>query len=543
MPRLVARIPALRFALRFASQAVGPLLLAGCVNSSDSHLALFGPSTVPAPGPAWPVLPAGTEGWSPETTAGNAIIANENRQPGTGDWVLANPALDHEVEGYASATSVGRGGSLQIFVSSRDPRYRIEIFRLGWYGGVGGRRIGDPVERAGFVQTAPEPDPVTGTIECAWQDSYLLDLSSSTESDWASGVYLAKLTALPSGKDAYVIFVVRDDGRPSTFLFQASVATYQAYNNWGGRSAYMSNSEHGWFSRKVSFNRPYAEGHGAGEFFRYEVDMLRFLEREGYDVTYATDVDLHQQQDPAIWKAHRAVLIVGHDEYCSWEQRRSLMQARSSGLGLGFFGANDMFWQVRYEPSPLTGDLDRTMVTYKEMAVEEDPDYRVASLEHLTTMRWRDLHLPEDEVIGVMYNFEWPVDESFVVADASNWVLAGTGLADGDAIPHLVGPEVDALNAYGLRPAGLEQLGHTVVQGVQKHPAFSDTTVYTSTDSGAVVFAAGTLRWSWGLDVFPEQSDLGPRPLGSDASGPVVEVSAAVQQMTRNVLSRLIGAN
>src|SRR6516162_8714449 len=100
----------------------------------------------------------------------------------------------------------------------------------------------------------PSPDPTTGRVECQWANPYTITVPAnpSDSTDWASGAYLAKLIAGTSGKQAYVVFVVRDDDRRSDLLFQTSTNTYQAYNKWGGRSLYTVPP-----AVKVSFNRPY----------------------------------------------------------------------------------------------------------------------------------------------------------------------------------------------------------------------------------------------------------------------------------------------
>jgi hypothetical protein len=92
-------------------------------------------------------------------------------------------------------------------------------------------------------QARPIPDPITGLLECNWGDPYRLATRKPIDPrDWRSGVYLAKLTATQSGKEASIIFVVREDDRPSPYLFQSSVTTFQAYNNWGRKSLYSFNS-------------------------------------------------------------------------------------------------------------------------------------------------------------------------------------------------------------------------------------------------------------------------------------------------------------
>ena len=187
------------------------------------------------------------------------------------------------------------------------------------------------VTRTGTVQITPTPDPTTGMIECNWTDPYVLTIPNnvSDPSDWASGIYLAKLTGNNSGKQAYIVFAVRDDARPSDILLINTVTTYQAYNNWGGKSLYSFNST-GPQARKVSFNRPYVDGCGSGYFLSWEINMLRFLEREGRDVSYVSNIDVHI--DPTLMNSHRVYLSVGHDEYWSWQVRTNLEAARDRGV-------------------------------------------------------------------------------------------------------------------------------------------------------------------------------------------------------------------
>ncbi len=470
-------------------------------------------------------------------------IQLENAKPGTTDWQLTNPATNHEIEGYASSTSVDRGGQIQFFVNTVDSSYTLQVFRLGWYGGLGGRQMTNPVTLQGTQQAVPAPDPTTGIVECHWTNPYTLTIPNSSDpTDWTSGIYLAKLTAASSGKQSYIIFVVRDDARYSDFLYQMSVNTYQAYNNWGGKSLYGWNSPTG-AAVKVSFDRPYAMGNqsisapavGSGEFLitvqpanqgppgGCEYPFVRFLEREGYDVTYSTDVDT--AEDEAALFNHKALLVVGHDEYWNWSQRANVVAARDNGINLGFFSANTMYWQIRYEPDS-DGNPDRTIVCYKGLATTEDPDYLSGdpNLMKYTTVQWRQspVNLPEDAVIGVMY-YTNPVQSDIVVDDASSWVYQNTNLSKGSRLPGLLGYEVDQM--YGHAPADTVRLAHSVFgTGPQD---FSDATVYTA-PSGATVFATGSMQWSWGLDDFGVPN-VRPSYLNS-----------AAQQVTRNVLARFL---
>ena len=81
----------------------------------------------------------------------NLIVA-ENLQPGTDDWQLMHPATSREIEGYASATSVNRGDAIELFVNTASPTFVLDVFRMGWYQGLGARRIVAPIEVAGTAQ-------------------------------------------------------------------------------------------------------------------------------------------------------------------------------------------------------------------------------------------------------------------------------------------------------------------------------------------------------------------------------------------------------
>ncbi len=479
------------------------------------------------------------------------VVQLENAKTGTNDWQLSNPATGHQIEGYASLTSVNRGGQISLFVNTSDPTYTMKIFRLGWYGGTGGRLMTNVINRTGNVQAIPTPD-TNGMVECNWTNAYVLNIpfNPSDATEWASGVYLVKLTG-SSGKQSYIMFVVRDDARAADFLFQSSVTTFQAYNYWGGKSLYDWGSA-GVTARKVSFNRPYtgssntnaAHGVGAGDFIcndqpvaegypissaGHEINMLRFLEREGYDVSYCTDIDTHA--DPNLLLSRKGFLCVGHDEYWSWDMRAHVEAARDQGVNLGFFAGNSCFWQVRFEPSQITGATNRTVVAYKEAALTNDPFALDGdpSNDHLITSlyRWSTLDRPEDALLGVMYNSN-PVDADMVIEDDSNWVLAGTGLKNGDHLPGLVGYEVDRV--WGNGPGTLQRISHSPYHDLDNPGGpllYSDSTVYRA-PSGAMVFAAGSIQWSWGLD------DYNSPGLRTSRLNP------AAQQITRNILAQFL---
>lgn len=475
-------------------------------------------------------------------------IQIENAKPWTTTWQIYREAKHGEIEGYASAPSVNRGETIRFFVNSTDPRYQLTVFRMGWYDGAGARLLHGPVTLNAQPQPLPCPVLPNGAVECRWTESYALNIPDDADpSEWASGVYLVKLTALDTMLEKYIPFVVRDDARRSTHHFQSSVATYQAWNNWGGRSLYAVNSCSDWRAycedplpgaSAVSFDRPYNEGAGSGQFlWHWEFNMVRFLEREGYDVTYSTSIDTHRRGNLLL--NHNDFLTAGRDELWTWQMRANIEAALASGVNLGFFSAKTCYWQMRLEQSS-AGIADRVIVSYRDQASSSDPfaiDTDPSNDRYVTT-RWRDAPVarPEAALIGVQQVYaavppaEFPDDpDDIVVAGvtAVPWAFENAGLTNGSVVPSLLGFDVDAVDASSpsniLRVARSPYVDRTNGGNVTRH---SDMTVYTA-PSGATVFAAGTLHWSWGLDMW----NHGP-----------ARVNEAAQQMTRNILRKLAGS-
>ena len=467
-------------------------------------------------------------------------IIDENRRAGTGEWRLERPATAREIEGYASAAGIARGETIDLYVSTGAPSFLLEVFRMGWYEGRGARRVFGPERLAGTVQPMPTMQSDTGLVDCAWTNPYTL----RTSVDWVSGVYLARLTAGDSGAQSYIIFVLRDEQRRAEVLVQLGVTTYQAYNSWGGKSLYHWSSSHGERAAKVSFNRPYtanvqnpaaAVGMGAGEFLTnlqphpdnfkvsnagWDYNMVRWLEREGYDVSYCTNLDTHCR--PHLLFGQRACLSIGHDEYWSREMRDHFEAARDAGVNLGFFSGNTAYWQVRFEPSAASGSADRIMVCYKKAKM----DPLAAADKSRATDKWRShaVDRPEEQLIGVMYAGH-PVDADIVIKSAGHWVFAGTGLKPGDALRGLLGYEIDCVHDRATSRVEILAESPWTALADPTQGGLAHMSVYTA-QSGAVVFATGTIQWAWGLDDYNAPSLRSSR------------LSAAAQQITRNVLSR-----
>lgn len=437
--------------------------------------------------------------------------------PSSGNAIgRATGFVDAAISGYADQVSVNHGAPITLYVSTTAPTYSIDVYRMGWYGGNGANLVLAAGTFSGMIQPVPDPDPITGLIDAGWQPSYTLQ----TGGDWTSGVYLAKLTS-SAGNVGYITFVLRDDNSTASIVYQVPVTTWEAYNNWGGKSLYDENSTGG-RAYKVSFNRPYSyDGPGTGGFFDGDYNTIRFLERTGYNVTYATSVDL--AANPHLLDGRKVFLSNWHDEYWSKEMRDNLTAASGRGVHLAFFDANNIYWQIRFEPSA-TGAPNRTITCYKDATLDTS-----APTPGQTTVRWRDqpVNQPENGLLGAMYQgnwTDWSLAYPWIVQNSTAFVYRGTGLADGDQIPSLVGYEFDSVFANGQTPSGLVTLSASPVQAFG-YPFTANAAIY-KTAAGGYVFDAGTFYWAWKLDDNIYQSH------GADAR---------VQQMTQNLLNTMLG--
>jgi hypothetical protein len=464
-------------------------------------------------------------------------IQQENQLPGTTDWQLTNHATYDiqslrfpAIEGYAWSTSAAAGDILSFSVSTNAPFFSADIYRLGWYQGKGGRFIQSLPYMPGNFESMPSMDSRSGLMQADWPIAFTLKI----EANWTSGLYIVKLKAA-TGEQGYIPFVVRSNGA-SDFAFIHAASTDEAYNNWGGKSLYNFNSSGGHRANKVSFDRPFGISNGAGYLLTWEYPMLRWLEENGFDVSYLSTSDV--QDYPSLLRHHNGILIVGHNEYWSRTMRDNLEAVVNNGVNLANFAADSMCWQIRYESSTKNGIPGRIIVGYKDKAL----DLFMEKDNSQVTVQFRNspVNRPEQTLLGSMWagDFNWGTSYDWVVSDSSNWVFSNTGLKNGDHLPGLVGYEYDNVSRSAPIPAGTSLLSSSPVQDVaQGRDDVADATVYTAGNgarvfndvanatvytagSGARVFNASTIQWSWGLDGYGHHDVVNP----------------GAQKITRNVL-------
>ena len=462
----------------------------------------------------------------------NAIEA-ENCKVGNpaSQWDLPGAdAGDASIQGYATDISVNVGQTVNFKVNTNASAYTIDIYRMGYYGGMGARQVDSILPSVSLPQTQPActVDGTTGLIDCG---TWAISASWVVPADAVSGIYFAKLTRSDTGGSSHIVFVVRNDSSHSDLLFQTSDTTWQAYNYSDGNSISGGNSLYGGHgpgtgyapgrAYKVSYNRPITTRSTSPEDFVFnaEYPMVRFLEANGFDVTYSSGIDAERHGSQIL--NHKAYLSVGHDEYWSGSQRANVEAARAAGVHLAFFSGNEGFWKTRFEASPVDNDTYRTLVCYKETHAGTPID----PLDPPTwTGTWRDPRFsppadggrPENGLNGTIftvncctYNINVPESDGRM-RFWRNTAVATLGSTETAALPYgTLGYEWDEDLDNGFRPAGLFHLSTTTVSVPQRlldygsnygpGSATHSLTLYKHS-SGALVFGAGSVQWSWGLD-------------------------------------------
>ena len=474
----------------------------------------------------------------------SGLIRRENEKPGTRDWMLANTRIDPAsgfrctwIEGYCSKTSIRSGEQISFHVSTNPvSAFTLNIYRMGYYSGAGGRHV----LSLGPFKGATQPDPPIGknrVRDCQWQPCIEITIPG----DWLSGVYLGKLTAERDGLQSYVIFIVRDDRR-ADFIFQCSDTTWQAYNHWPSQFTLYNDGKSNWYwgpNVDVCFNRPYGKSGlfleryspfdaplstGSGEWFIWEFPLAYWMEQHGYDVTYISNLDTHG--DPKNLLRAKGFLSVGHDEYYSIEMFNHLKGAIDKGLSVAFLSANTCFGRILFSPD----SRNQQNRTFSRVGVFGPPggtrDFEaIKSLPHDRPYA--------NELVGAHTTGPVTGGADWICAQPHHWLFEGTGMSKGDRIPGLVGPE---WNGDPAAINGLEILATGPTKDVVGNP---NGGIYTATiypgPKGNFVFNAATCWWADGLAAPPGYLRPSRYP---GLRGPDVRC----QRITQNMLERMRSA-
>ena len=367
------------------------------------------------------------------------------------------------VEAYCTRLSYLSGENVGVHVWCSAAKYDIDVRRWG-----GDARW----ESKGLEGVAHDTAANADSHGCGWPVAVTIPVAA----DWHTGMYLITLRAHDAPEDravGHAMFVVRAPvaARNGAALLVIATNTYNAYNNWGGRSLYTGGS-------RVSFDRPFGRGmlvrphtdredrksppvhfgeepdvDGAGYqqfrkqhgypgymssagWFTYERRFVEWAERADIELHYAVSSDL--AHDSAALEGYTLVVGAGHDEYWSAAQRNAVEAHVARGANYASFSGNTMFWQVRLE------DDDRSMVCHKYSAHKVDSVMGTAAERSMSGM-WGDpvVKRPEWTFLGAgsafglysRFGLATPRGSgAFTVYRHDHWMFEGTGLRYGDQL-------------------------------------------------------------------------------------------------------------
>ena len=455
----------------------------------------------PAAMPAVPVTPISAPG-APCPTSWPAV-ADENANPGDGGWVIPS-SMNGTMSAYLTRVSATCGQSVNLKVSSGKP-VTVRAFRMGYYQGLGARKVW---EKTG-VPTVVQPAPTLGgtkdghSLYSVSASNWSTTLTIPVTAEWVPGTYLIRID---DGTTAtYSPLTVRDDsGAKHDILLQQATATWAAYNRWGGRGFYSPTDP----SARVSYDRPYLQGQGSGQFLPLEQGMVFWLESQGIDVTYWTDNDMDEfgGQIPA---RAATLMLPAHDEYYTPTMRAALSQAIEAKVNVAGMGANTVWRKIAF-----TSSTRRAW----------DADRWTAGPVDSTTWKWVGDAYASQPLLGAEY--QCPLPGSTMVT-GSSWLF--DGVAAGTSIPGFLAGEIDALEPGRYQHPGIAALYSGIAQcRNDEGPAPVTTTAFTA-PSGARVFNASVFSFSCFL--------VGPCPSNWTVTTPSAASRVAVSRMMTNVLT------
>jgi hypothetical protein len=490
----------------------------------------------------------------------NKIVAENCRRgnPST-EWDV-NGAGDPTIQGFSTDISYNLGETAQFKVRTDSASYRVDIYRTGYYDGMGARLVASVRPSVPLPQRQPDCaiDWSVRQYDCG---TWGVSASWPIPADAMSGVYLARLVredgpvswrmdgsraigmppanpgphaygALGLGKlrnplkeprASHIIFVVRDDSSKADVLMQTSDPSWTAYNTYGLGNTYNGTTSSGdgsgrpLRSHKASFNRPLNNGGSVNHYLNAEYSLTRWLERNGYDTTYSSGVDTDRRGH--LLRNHKLFISSGHDEYWSAAQRKNTEAARDAGVNLAFMSGNEVFWKIRYEDSIDGARVPyRTLVVYKETHSNQDelgrtiPTTKIDPMKDVWTGTWRDSSpanpegaQPENALTGTIFTVNANRQDPLIIpakyAKLRFWRNTDVArLKDGEQIVTgngMLGHEWDEDLDNGFRPAGLIRMSETKVDGVQ-YP-MDHGSVY---DQGSATHALTLYRAKSGALVF-----------------------------------------
>ena len=321
--------------------------------------------------------------------SGNNWVVTENQKPGVdlkeSDWRQVDFKYAAGSALWIDRTSANCGDTIKVHASLYMPKIfgfvkgkrTIHVLRIGWYNGSGAREVwsSSPISLKTFKINKPVNN--LRMVETTWPTT----LQFTIGADWTPGFYLV-VSEDPNGKfENAAPFVLHAPLGSSKIILMHSFLTWNLYNTFGNRSAYLGSGDNVATrredrSRVVSLDRPII-GSGGYSIHRDGISMVQFLEKSGFDFDQVSDFDL--DTNPSIVKSYNELILSGHAEYMTRRIFEGVIAARNDGVNLAIFGGNTALWQTRTTESP-TGK-NRRIIMYRSATEDPVSDLRQVTIE------------------------------------------------------------------------------------------------------------------------------------------------------------------
>lgn len=346
----------------------------------------------------------------------STVIVDENKKHGTRDWLTPQPIESPLIEGFASSFSHYPGDIVNFKLNcSALPmhfkHHEVRVYRLGYYNETGGRLVAKLSVDNNQCRSQPacsfyDPDRLVSCknweVNARWKVpvdiptgvfvalpmvlSIEAGTSSSAGSDQKS--LSQEQPHLTGGHIPFVVKEAKSRKHASEILFKTSDLTWVAYNKFGGYNLYHNTTSKDFSGRafRASYDRPflnrliYPLGFSQNFLFNSEYPMLYWLEKHGYDISYASCADIEVLHEEQRLFDHRVLLSVGHDEYWTPSMRKAYSDARDHGVHLGFFSSNTMFWRTIWEDNyhpELKFDMESVFPGFMSKIRKQKDQFRV----------------------------------------------------------------------------------------------------------------------------------------------------------------------
>lgn len=392
------------------------------------------------------------------------------------------------VEAFTRSTYYKPGDTMQLSVNSADD-YTVRVFRLGWYGGDGARKL---AEFAGNPTTQPAAATITGgngAKDCSgWTVTDTWDVPEDATPGW----YWILLQRGPAGTGEYagIPFVVSDADAKKSIVYMSSDGTYHAaYNGWGGNNVYGADKGIGTITDRAfcsSYDKPMITRQYVTQtnFCNAEVPFIRYLERMGFEVGYTTCEQV--DADPTILDERSLIIFNGHNEYISQVIRDKVEDCIGDGVNVLNLAGNDFFWRTAYG--------DTTGYTHGE---------------HNGRVMWVRKDSMDGPTSGPDAESSHNGGDPFVSADDWTGTWQDTRWANRQPPGELFG---DRFIANGIRNDNIK-----VSTGYKTAPIWRDCTgIQALTGTDEFDFGAGTLGMEW--DMPDDSTDALPTALLSSTT-------------------------